>query len=136
MKRAAIYIRVSTEAQSEKISPEIQERDCAEYCQKKDYQVVEVYRDVEKYRIGSRLIEPSGTRNDRPQLRRMLADADAGAFDVLIAWREDRLYRGVNRAMLEISDRVSQKIIEVELVKEFYDPFTAPVKAWAAGVEL
>jgi DNA invertase Pin-like site-specific DNA recombinase len=136
MKRAAIYIRVSTEAQSEKISPEIQEKDCIEYCQRKGYQVIGAYRDTEKYKVGNRLIEPSGTRNDRPQLKRMLADSDAGLFDVLIAWREDRLYRGVNRAMLEISDRVSQKTIEVELVKEFYDPFTAPVKAWAAGVEL
>jgi DNA invertase Pin-like site-specific DNA recombinase len=66
----------------------------------------------------------------------MLNDADAGRFDVIIAWREDRLYRGVNRAMLEISERVKAGIISVELVKEHYDPAIAEVKAWAAGVEL
>lgn len=137
-KRAAIYVRVSTEEQAgaDKASPETQERDARDLCKRQGYIVAEVYRDIEKYRINGRLVEPSGTRNDRPQLKRMLADADTGLFDVIIAWREDRLYRGVNRAMLEISERVKSKTVEVELVKEHYDPDTAAVKAWAAGVEL
>lgn len=137
-KRAAIYVRVSTEEQAgeDKASPETQENDSRDLCKQQGYIVAEVYRDTEKYRVNGRLVEPSGTRNDRPQLKRMLADADAGQIDVIIAWREDRLYRGVNRAMLEISERVKAKAIEVELVKEHYDPDTAAVKAWAAGVEL
>ena len=137
-KRAAIYVRVSTEEQAgaDKASPETQEGDARSLCEQHGYIVAGVYRDTEKYRVNGRLVEPSGTRNDRPQLKRMLADADAGQFDVIIAWREDRLYRGVNRAMLEISERVKAKVIEVELVKEHYDPDTAAVKAWAAGVEL
>lgn len=135
-KRAAIYVRVSTEKQAEKVSPEAQEADARDMCGRQGYIVTEVYRDTEKYRANGRLVEPSGTRHDRPQLKRMLRDADAGLFDVIIAWREDRLYRGVNRAMLEISERVKSKVIEVELVKEHYDPAIAEVKAWAAGIEL
>lgn len=135
-KRAAIYIRVSSEKQADKVSPEAQETDARALCEKQKYIVAEVYHDTEKYRVNGRLVEPSGTRHDRPQLKRMLKDADAGLFDVIIAWREDRLYRGVNRAMLEISERVKAKAIEVELVKELYDPAIAEVKAWAAGVEL
>jgi len=46
MKRAAIYVRVSSEKQAEKASPEAQERDCKEYCQSRGYQVVEAYRDI------------------------------------------------------------------------------------------
>jgi hypothetical protein len=38
--------------------------------------------------------------------------------------------------MAEISERVTQKLFTIELVKEFYDPTTAAVKAWAAGIEL
>jgi site-specific DNA recombinase len=135
-KRAAIYLRTSTEAQAEKVSPQTQEEDCRAHCEQRGYNVVGVFRDIEKYRINGRLVEPSGTRNDRPQFKRMLADADAGRVDVVVAWREDRLYRGVNRTMLELSERVSQRRLEVELVKEHYDPATAPVKAWAAGIEL
>ncbi len=100
MKRAAIYIRVSTERQADRVSPETQEADCRAHCEAQGYQVFNIYRDIEKYRLGGRMVEPSGTRSDRPQLKQMLSDADAGMFDVLVAWREDRLYRGINRAML------------------------------------
>ena len=135
-KRAGIYVRVSSEKQAEKVSPETQEADARALCERQGYIVIEVYRDTEKYRAAGRLVEPSGTRNDRPQFKRMLADNDAGKIDMIIAWREDRLYRGVNRAMLEISERVKSKAVEVELVKENYDSAIAEVKAWAAGVEL
>src|SRR5919198_1004256 len=101
-KRAAIYIRLSSEKQAvsknangdleEKASPKMQEADCREYCQSHGFEIVEVYRDVERYRVGKRLVEPSGTRADRPGLKRMLADARAGKIDVIVAWREDRLY--------------------------------------------
>lgn len=136
VKRAAIYVRVSSEKQAEKVSPETQENDARERCKQLDYLVIEVYADTERYRINGRLVEPSGTRHDRPQFKRMLSDIDAGKIDVIVAWREDRLYRGVNRAMLEISERVKSGTVEVELVKEHYDPAIAEVKAWAAGVEL
>jgi site-specific DNA recombinase len=86
IKRAAIYVRVSSERQAiDKISPDAQESDCRLYCQHQDYQIVEIYRDIEKYRVNGKLIEPSGTRADRPQLRRMLADARAGKFEVIVA---------------------------------------------------
>jgi site-specific DNA recombinase len=136
MKRAAIYIRVSSEAQGEKASPKEQEADCLDYCQNHGYPVFDVYRDVDKYRVGGKTVEPSATRSDRPQLKRMLADGDAGQFDVIIAWREDRLYRGCTLAMVNLNDRVKKGTFGIELVKEFYDPKTAAVKAWAAGVEL
>ena len=60
MKRAAIYIRVSSEKQGEKVSPQARESDCREHCQSHDYLVVDVYRDIEKFKVGRRLVEPSG----------------------------------------------------------------------------
>lgn len=133
--RAAIYIRVSSEKQGEKISPEAQEADCRALCQAKGYQVVAIYRDVEKYRVGSRMVEPSGTRADRPALKQMLADARAGKFEIIIAWREDRLYRSY-RPMLEVLDCLEETKIDIELAKETFDRRIAPVKAWAAKMEL
>ncbi|MCC6188047.1 MAG: recombinase family protein [Anaerolineales bacterium] len=56
-------------------------------------------------------------------------------MDVIVAWREDRLYRGF-KPMLEITERIEQKTVIVELVKELFDANLAPVKAWAARQEL
>jgi hypothetical protein len=40
--------------------------------------VVAVYPDIDPYRGGGRLVDPSGTRSDRPGLVAMLDDAVAG----------------------------------------------------------
>ncbi len=133
--RAAIYVRVSSESQAERASPHEQELDCRELCASRKYTVVEVYRDIERFRVGGRLVEPSGTRADRPQLRAMLAAASTGAFDVIVAWREDRLYRGY-RPMLDVLDCIEATGIDIELAKETFDRRIAPVKAWAAKMEL
>jgi len=136
MKRAAIYIRVSSERQAfEKVSPDAQESDCKEYCKKHGYSVIKTYRDIQKYRVGNKLVEPSGTRSDRPMLKRMLSDAEYQKFDVIVAWREDRLYRSY-RPMLDVLDCMDETHVEIELVKETFDKRLAPVKAWAARMEL
>ncbi len=136
-KRAAIYVRVSSEKQGrgEKVSPEAQEKDCRALCESRGYQVAAIYHDIEKYRVGKRLVEPSGTRPDRPGLKHMLADARTGAFDVIVAWREDRLYRSY-RPMLDVLDCIEETDVDIELVKETFDRKLAPVKAWAARMEL
>ncbi len=134
-KNAAIYVRTSSEHQGLKSSPEEQERDCRQLAADHGLSVVGVYRDVEKYRSKRRLVEPSGTRVDRPGLQAMLADAAAGRFDAVLAWKEDRLYRGL-RAMLLILDAVNEHDLTVILAKETFDPRMAPVKAWVAGMEL
>jgi len=98
-------------------------------------QVVRVYRDVEKYRVGNRLVEPSGSRPDRPALQAMLKDATRDKFDVILAWREDRLYRGI-RAMLNVLETIQDYKIEILLAKENFDPKIAPIRAWVAQMEL
>lgn len=135
MKRAAIYIRVSSERQAERISPAAQETDCKALCKRNGYQLVATYRDTEKYLAGKRQVEPSATRADRPAFKAMLAAARAGQFDVIVAWREDRLYRAF-RPMLDVLDMLDETGINIELVKETFDKQVAPVKAWAARMEL
>lgn len=134
-KRAAIYIRVSSERQAEGVSPNEQEEACRKLAQERGYSVVSVYRDIEKYRVRGKVVEPSGARADRPGLRQMVTDGKNGYFDIIIAWKEDRLYRGL-RPMLEVIELVEEHKISIELVKETFDARIAPVKAWAAKMEL
>lgn len=147
-KRAGILIRVSSAEQAvkknkktgeeeTKISPEKQEEDCRERCRERNYVVAEVYKDIERYRDATgRLVEPSGTRSDRPGLTQALADIDAGKIDVLVAWRQDRISRGITRALLDLKERIDAGKVVIELAKETFDPSTFEILAWAAGVEL
>src|SRR5258708_39123514 len=88
--RAALYRRVSTERQAERVSPEIQLSESEAYAQGHGYVVVAAYSDIEKYRVRGRLVEPSGARTDRPAFVQMLADGAAGELDPSHAWEEDR----------------------------------------------
>ena len=87
--RAAIYVRVSTREQAtdDKVSLEVQQRECESYCKRKGYDVVGLpYVDVQ-----------SGTdsREERACFEQMLGEARKGAFDVIVAWRPDRLFRSL-----------------------------------------
>lgn len=134
-RRAVVYIRTSSETQGEKSSPVEQEVDCRRLAEEKGLEVIRVYSDVEKYRVGNRLVEPSGSRSDRPGLLAMLKDGTRDEFDIILAWREDRLYRGI-RAMLTVLETIQDYGIEILLAKENFDSKITPVRAWAAQMEL
>ncbi len=127
-RRVVIYIHTSSETQGEKSSLVEQEADCQHLAQENGLTVVQVYRDVEKYRVGNKLVEPSGSRSDRPGLLAMLKDASRDEFDVILAWREDRLYRGL-RSMLTVLETVQDDKIEILLAKETFDSTIAPIRA-------
>ncbi|MBT7075112.1 MAG: recombinase family protein [Anaerolineae bacterium] len=133
--RAAIYIRTSSESQGEKASPSEQEADCRSLAKEKGLIVVCVYRDIKKYRVRNKLVEPSGSRTDRPGLLAMLQDISKVKFDVILAWREDRLYRGL-RSMLMVLESIQQYKITIMLAKETFVPQIAPIRAWFAQMEL
>lgn len=134
--RAALYRRTSTERQGERVSPEVQLSDCEAYAKAHGYTVTAVYTDTQKYRDShNRPVEPSGERSDRPEFTRMLTDGRAGLFDVIIAWKEDRLYRGVKPAVL-VGDLIEETGIRVELVKETFDQRMLYIKAAIGRLEL
>ena len=132
---AVIYVRTSSEHQGEKSSPTEQEADCRKLAADQGLTIVNVYRDIEKYRVKNKLVEPSGTRSDRPGLVAMLQAAEKGEFDVILAWREDRLYRGM-RSMLIVLEAVQDYRLSVMLARETFDPKIAPLRAWVAQMEL
>ena len=82
-KRAAIYVRVSTDKQT----VENQLRELRHLAERRGWEVVEEYRDAG--------ISGAKGRNDRPGLDRMLKDAQRRRFDVVMAWAIDRLGRSL-----------------------------------------
>lgn len=132
---AAIYVRVSSEQEGEKSSPEEQESECRKLAEERGLTVVAAYRDIDKYQVDQKLVIPSGTRSDRPGLLAMLQDAAAGNFGTILATREDRLFQGM-QAMQLVMDAIQEYKLDVILAKESFDPKMAPIKAWAAGIEL
>ncbi len=82
-KRAAIYVRVSTDKQT----VENQIRELRQIAERRGWEVIETYQDAG--------ISGAKGRNGRPGLDRMLKDAQRRHFDVVMAWAIDRLGRSL-----------------------------------------
>jgi DNA invertase Pin-like site-specific DNA recombinase len=82
-KRAALYVRVSTDHQS----VENQVRELKQVAERRGWTVEEVYRDAG--------ISGAKGRDKRPGLDAMLKDASRRRFDVVMAWAIDRLGRSL-----------------------------------------
>jgi site-specific DNA recombinase len=138
-KRAAIYARVSRayrEDGEQRVTIEEQLSDCEDHCKAQGYVVVARYVDKDRYRVKGRLVSPSGARKDRPQYRKMLKAAQADEFEVIVAWKEDRLYRGIYAAIpfTEVLDEKAH--LSVELAKGTFDRSMLEIKAAIAKLEL
>jgi DNA invertase Pin-like site-specific DNA recombinase len=82
-KRAAIYVRVSTDKQT----VENQVAALRQIAERRSWEVVEQYSDAG--------ISGSKGRDGRPGLDQMLKDASRRKFDVIMAWAIDRLGRSL-----------------------------------------
>ena len=82
-KRAAIYVRVSTDKQT----VENQVAALRQIAERRGWEVVEQYSDAG--------ISGSKGRDGRPGLDQMLKDASRRKFDVIMAWAIDRLGRSL-----------------------------------------
>jgi DNA invertase Pin-like site-specific DNA recombinase len=82
-KRAALYVRVSTDAQT----VENQLRELRQVAERRGWEVIQVYSDAG--------ISGAKSRNGRPGLDSMLKDATRRKFDIVMAWAIDRLGRSL-----------------------------------------
>src|SRR6476659_8657557 len=89
-KRAALYVRVSTDAQT----VENQIRELRQVAGRRGWDVVEVYSDAG--------ISGAKGRNGRPGLDSMLKDASRRKFDIVMAWAIDRL----GRSLIDLLDTI------------------------------
>jgi DNA invertase Pin-like site-specific DNA recombinase len=82
-KRAALYVRVSTDRQT----VENQVAALTKVAEARGWQIVETFSDAG--------ISGAKGRKDRPGLDQMLKDAQRGKFDVVMAWAIDRIGRSL-----------------------------------------
>jgi DNA invertase Pin-like site-specific DNA recombinase len=86
-RRAALYARISTIGHGQ--DPEMQLRELREYCLRRGWPVVSEYVD-----LGI-----SGSKERRPELDRLIADAHKRKFEVIIVWKFDRFARSVSHLL-------------------------------------
>lgn len=86
MKRVAIYGRVSTTGQSS----DIQLQECRQYAERCGYTVVSEYCDT---------ISGTTSKDDREALGRLLEDAFAKKFSVVVVYSIDRLGRSLKHCL-------------------------------------
>ena len=91
-KRAALYLRVSTDGQT----VDNQRLALEAVCDQRGWQVVEVYADNG--------VSGAKGRNQRPGLDALLKDASRGRFNVVLAWALDRL----GRSLMDLLDTLSE----------------------------
>jgi DNA invertase Pin-like site-specific DNA recombinase len=85
--KVAIYARVSTANNGQ--DPSMQTRELREYAERRGWIVAGEYVD-----IGI-----SGTKETRPELDRLMADAHRRRFDAVVVWKFDRFARSVSHLL-------------------------------------
>lgn len=85
--RTALYARISTSNNGQ--SPEMQLRELREYCERRGWTVAGEYVDL----------WISGTKEKRPELDRLMAEAHRRRFDAVIVWKFDRFARSVSHLL-------------------------------------
>ena len=116
MKRAVIYTRISEDRDGTKDSPETQERECREFCRRKEWDVVGVYsdRDRSAYKRGVK----------RPEFDRLLSNIRGGQADILVAYKLDRLTRGGMTAIGPILQDLQDANADMAFVHDNVDTTT------------
>jgi DNA invertase Pin-like site-specific DNA recombinase len=92
MTRVAIYARVSTSNGSQ--DPEMQLRELREYAQRRELQIVEEYIDN----------GVSGSKDSRPALNQLMADASQRRFDAVLVWKLDRFGRSLRHLVNALAE--------------------------------
>jgi DNA invertase Pin-like site-specific DNA recombinase len=85
--KAAIYATVSTAHNGQ--DPAIQTRELEEYCQRRGWELAGCYVDT----------GISGSKESRPELAKLMADAHRRRFDAVVVWKFDRFARSVSHLL-------------------------------------
>ena len=113
--RCGVYVRVSTDDQRDNgYSIDSQLRMIKEYCEKKEYDIVDVYNDAGH----------SGKDLIRPEMQRLLKDIKSKKIDKLVAIKVDRLTRN-NYDGFWLLNYCGEHDVKIELILEPYDVSTA-----------
>ena len=120
MLKVAAYLRVSTEEQAEQnISIPAQKSRQIAYCQAKEWEIYDFYVDN-----GC-----SGKDLDRPEIKRLISDANNKCFDVVLVVKLDRLSRRQQHVMYLLEDIFEPNNISFSSVSENFETNTTMGKA-------
>lgn len=114
MKKAAIYIRVSTDAQMEGYSVEAQQEALEAYCISKGLRNYELYID------GGF----TGSNLERPAMQRLIADVKAGQISHVLVYKLDRLSRSQKDTLHLIEDILNPNDVSFVSLNESMDTGT------------
>jgi len=96
--KTALYARVSTLDKGQ--DPQMQLRELREYCQRRGWTVTGEFVDV----------GVSGSKDSRPELNRLMVEANQRKFDTVVVWRFDRFARSVSHLLRALETFKSQGI--------------------------
>src|SRR3954469_13296315 len=117
--RAGIYYRVSSEEQVDGFSLDAQRRILLDFCQTKGWDVADEYA-----------YEGISSRGDqiekRPQFKRLLEDAEAGALDVVVVHKLDRFSRNIRVTFDSLARLDAAGVLFTSVVEHQFD-FTTPM---------
>jgi DNA invertase Pin-like site-specific DNA recombinase len=99
----ALYARVSTVNGHQ--DPEMQLRELREHARLRGWQIVGEYIDR----------GVSGSRESRPALNRLMADAHARKFDAVLVWKIDRFGRSLKHLVNALADLVALGVAFISL---------------------
>lgn len=91
MNRVALYARVSTHNGQD---PEMQLREMREYCRNRGWLIIGEYVDA----------GVSGSKDSRPELNRLMADAKHRRLDAVLVWKLDRFGRSLKHLVNALAE--------------------------------
>ena len=101
--RVALYARVSTANGQQ--DPELQLSELREYATRRGWEIAEIYTDN----------GVSGSKDSRPALNRLMADAGQRKFDTVLVWKLDRFGRSLRHLINALAELEARGIAFVSL---------------------
>ncbi|MDQ0253942.1 DNA invertase Pin-like site-specific DNA recombinase [Evansella vedderi] len=114
--RCVLYVRVSTEMETQRTSIDNQIDLFRSYAAQKNWEIVEIYTDKQ-----------SGTKGNRPGLKKLIEDGKAGLYDVILAKELSRLARN-GRLSYELRDTCLQNDIHIVCLDNSINTITGNVQ--------
>ena len=118
--RTALYARVSTSDKGQ--DPEMQLRELREHCERRGWTIIGEYVDV----------GVSGSKDSRPELNKLVADAHRRKLDAILVWKLDRFGRSLKHLVNSLAEFESLGIAFISL-KESLD-LTTPAGRLMFGI--
>jgi DNA invertase Pin-like site-specific DNA recombinase len=105
--KTALYARVSTADKGQ--DPKMQLRELREYCQRRGWTITSEYVDV----------GVSGSKDSRPELNKLMADAKQRRFDAILCWKLDRFGRSLKHLVSALGEFEALGVAFVSLRDSF-----------------